>query len=287
MQAMVYRDSHSVTCLRVHENDLEVQFITCEEGIIDVHTLARDDFEQRFTKPLPNQNVQRAAALYRTPITPAIVVTNKAVAILDRIIHSTPTPAASAEHTPTKENTMSNANASVASTEGAAKNVTATNKASLKTGTKARDLIDPKAAGKAAKGKAAAKAPAAEKPAKGGKAAPAAPAKGAGKLAKPAGKAAAQAAPAKGAKGKAAAAPAARGGGFASKADQKIKLAPDAKARSGAMADLVEFVRSAKGGVTRADAIAHMVKKDKTDGNEQRARNNISWGLRNNVFVEA
>jgi hypothetical protein len=267
---LVCQDHNRHTCIAFEFTKEHVRYVHSEEGVTDVKKLSRHEFERQWSE-IPGYPLLRAAKLYLNPLTTAIEITQNARAALNRIIHNSPEEASA----------MSTIEAST--TEGQ-QNVNATVAAGLKTGTKgtktARKPKAPKASltkpvqtkENTVATKTASKKAKTAKPATKG---------GAAKLAK--GKAAKSAKPAKKAAGKRntkGLTP------FASKQDQKIKVAPDANARSGAMKELVEFVRSKKT-CTRADAIAHMVKKDKEEGAEQRARNNLSWGLRHDIFVEA
>lgn len=274
MLPLVCQDHNRHTCIAFEFTKDHVRYVQSEEGVTDVRKVSRHEFERQWSE-IPGYPLLRAAKLFLNPLTTAIEITQNARAALNRIIHNQPKEASA----------MSTIEASTV--EGQ-QNVNATIAAGLKTGTKGTKTARKPKAPKArlvkptntnvkneentVATKTASKKAKTAKPATKG---------GAAKLAK--GKAAKSAKPAKKAAGKRntkGLTP------FASKQDQKIKVHPDAVARSGAMKELVEFVRSNKG-CTRAQAIAHMVKKDKEEGAEQRARNNISWGLRHDVFVEA
>lgn len=267
---LVCQDHNRHTCIAFEFSKEHVCYVFSEEGVTDVKKLSRHEFERQWSE-IPGYPLLRAAKLYLNPLTTAIEITQNARAALTRIIHNNPEKEASA---------MSTIEAST--TEGQ-QNVNATVAAGLKTGTKgtktARKPKAPKASltkpvqtkENTVATKSATKKSAKAKPATKG---------GAAKLAKGKSKAAAKKVVSGKRRNTKGLTP------FASKQDQKIKVAPDANARSGAMKELVEFVRSKKT-CTRAEAIQHMIKKDKEEGAEQRARNNISWGLRHDIFVEA
>lgn len=169
----VFRDRHSHCCLRVAEQGEKVHFIQLveENGAmsVDLHVRHKQEFHEQFHQELRDYPVWRAAAHFLNPLTPAILVTDRAFAHLETILQENNMTTTAAKKTVKKTTSQKNVDATAAAgiktdKTAAGKAVAPVTKDTSKVAGKspAKAKPDAKPGKKAGEGKA----PAAKKPSK-------------------------------------------------------------------------------------------------------------------------